>query len=403
MGIKRWAGGTADFLTFNKWDFDKRGKGEQPSGNNAVAETTGTTQQTTQTGSKKSNYGSPFFLSYPLNRSPIAKEDSFLIQAVKYRPPEKGKGIGGKFGDGETGKGIDGIKKDYDKFSEGGGPLKYNTQMGKSMSSRYDQYSKGNAGFKQYTKFYIELPIPQQISDTTSVTWGESTMNLFTIMGMDIANSMMSQSGQDNWDDLMTMVTQGVEVEGIETGGTLSNTLRSTLAGLAVNQFGANVTANNVLSRGSGNILNSNKELLFDGVNLREFRFDVTFTAREQKEGERIKKIIRSLKQAMSPKADGLGSSEYSNSGGTSAGVFVAAPDLFLLRYLSGGRQHPFLNVFKPCALSALSVNYTGNGNYATYEDGTPIHIKMQMTFKETNPIYAEDYDNVPLTDGVGY
>ena len=40
MGIKRWAGGTADFLTFNKWDFDKRGKGEQPSGNNAVAETT---------------------------------------------------------------------------------------------------------------------------------------------------------------------------------------------------------------------------------------------------------------------------------------------------------------------------------------------------------------------------
>ena len=80
-----------------------------------------------------------------------------------------------------------------------------------------------------------------------------------------------------------------------------------------------------------------------------------------------------------------------------------SAANLFLLRYLSGGRQHPFLNVFKPCALSALSVNYTGNGNYATYEDGTPIHIKMQMTFKETNPIYAEDYDNIPLTDGVGY
>ena len=401
MGIKRWTGGTADFLTFNRWDFDKRGKGETPSGNNNVKEVTGSTEQTTQTGSKKDNYGAPFFLSYPLNRSPISKEDSFLIQAVKYRPPEKGKGIGGGL---DQDRGIDGLKKDYDKFSEGGSKgIKYNTQMGRSMSSRYDQYSKGNAGFKQFTKFYIELPIPQQISDTTSVTWGESTMNLFTIMGMDIANSIMGQSGKDNWDDLMSMVTQGVQIDGIETGGTLSNTLRSTLAGLAVNQFGANVTANNVLSRGSGNILNSNKELLFDGVNLREFRFDVTFTAREEKEGERIKKIIRSLKQAMSPKADGLGSSEYSKSGGTSAGVFVAAPDLFLLRYLSGGKQHPFLNVFKPCALSALSVNYTGNGNYATYENGTPIHIKMQMTFKETNPIYAEDYDNVPLTDGVGY
>tara|TARA_B100000902_G_scaffold208295_1_gene198324 strand:- start:767 stop:1963 length:1197 start_codon:yes stop_codon:yes gene_type:complete len=398
MGIKRWAGGTADFLTFNKWDFDKR---NAPTGGDVTAKVTGSTEQTTQSGavkSGKSAYGSPDFLSYPLNRSPNAKEDSLLIQAVKYLPPDKGDGIGSPGFEG----GNDGLKKEYGKFADGtGGPVKYKTQMGRGMSSRYDQYSKGNAGFKEKTKFYIELPIPQQISDTTSVTWGESTMNLFTIMGMDIANSMMQKSGGDNWDDLMTMVTQGVQIEGIEQGGTLSNTLRSTLAGLAVNQFGANVTANNVLSRGSGNILNSNKELLFDGVNLREFRFDVTFTAREDAEGERIKKIIRSLKQAMSPKADGLGSSEYSSSGGSSAGVFISSPDLFLLRYLSGGKPHPFLNVFKPCALAALSVNYTGNGNYATYSNGTPVHIKMQMTFKETNPVYAEDYtDAVP---GVGY
>ena len=106
------------------------------------AKVTGSPTQTTQTGAKKSDgYGSPFFLSYPLNRSPIAKEDSFLIQAVKYRPPEKGKGIGGQFGTGEKGSSIDGIKKDYEKFGKEGTPLKYNTQMGKSMSSRYDQYS----------------------------------------------------------------------------------------------------------------------------------------------------------------------------------------------------------------------------------------------------------------------
>lgn len=366
-----------------------------------VPETTGSTEQTTQTGAKKpSRYGNPFFLSYPLNRSVNSKEDSLLIQAVKYEPPKAGEGIGGKYEGG-----LEGMQKDMDKFEAGGSRLKYNTTLGRGMNSRYNQYKDGGAkaqGFKEKTKFYIELPIPQQISDTTSVTWGESTMNLFTIMGMDIANSLMQGGAKDNWDNLMTMATQGVEINGLENYGTLSNTLRSTLAGLAVNQFGANVTPNSVLSRGSGQILNSNKELLFDSVNLREFRFDVTFTAREPDEGRRILKIIRSLKEAMAAKADGLGSNNvYSSSGGANAGAFVAAPDLFLLRYLSGGESHPFLNVFKPCALAALSVNYTGNGNYATYDDGTPVHIKMQMTFKETNPIYAEDYnDDVP---GVGY
>ena len=40
-----------------------------------------------------------------------------------------------------------------------------------------------------------------------------------------------------------------------------------------------------------------------------------------------------------------------------------------------------------------MAVNYTASGTYATYEDGTPVHIQVQCTFKEINPIYAEDYE----------
>jgi|9_EtaG_2_1085328.scaffolds.fasta_scaffold00049_4 hypothetical protein len=366
----------------------------------AVPETTGSTQQTTQVGAKRdSNYGNPKLLSYPLKRSTSSTEDSLLIQAVRYKPPAPGDGIGGELlnsDNSKIGAGMDGIADKKEDISSGK-KLKFKTQMGRSMSSRYDRYTSGSAGFKKDTKFYIEIPIPQQISDTTSVTWGESTMNLFTLMGMDVGNRMMQQPLGDTYDDVTQMLTQGIDIQGLENAGNLSQTLRSTLAGLAVNQFGANVTPNNVISRGLGQILNSNKELLFDGVNLREFRFDVTFTPREPKEAARVKEIIRSLKQAMAAKAG----TEYSQSSGATGGIFISAPDLFLLKYLSGGKEHKFLNVFKPCALTSLSVNYTGNGNYATYDDGTPVHIKMQMTFKETNPIYAEDYvDNI---EGVGY
>ena len=37
-----------------------------------------------------------------------------------------------------------------------------------------------------------------------------------------------------------------------------------------------------------------------------------------------------------------------------------------------------------------MSVNYTNAGTYASYEDGTPVNIRMSLTFKELNPIYQK-------------
>ena len=48
-----------------------------------------------------------------------------------------------------------------------------------------------------------------------------------------------------------------------------------------------------------------------------------------------------------------------------------------------------------------VAVNYTASGTYATYRDGTPVHMKLDLQFTELNPIYAEDHEKV--TEGVGY
>ena len=52
-----------------------------------------------------------------------------------------------------------------------------------------------------------------------------------------------------------------------------------------------------------------------------------------------------------------------------------------------------------------MGVNYTGSGTYATYPDGTPVHLTLQLKFQELNPIYAEDYgEGGSFTlKGVGY
>ena len=103
---------------------------------------------------------------------------------------------------------------------------------------------------------------------------------------------------------------------------------------------------------------------------------------------------------AMSPKAGTL-------NGGSASGIFLKSPDVFSLRYLHNGQVHPFLNSFKMCALTGMNVNYTNTGTYASYSDGSPVSIRMNLTFKELNPIYSEDYDPFTFDSassmGVGY
>ena len=47
--------------------------------------------------------------------------------------------------------------------------------------------------------------------------------------------------------------------------------------------------------------------------------------------------------------------------------------------------------------MTQMSVNYTASGTYATYPDGTPVHIQVTCAFKELNPIYADDYEAVAV------
>ena len=101
-----------------------------------------------------------------------------------------------------------------------------------------------------------------------------------------------------------------------------------------------------------------------------------------------VKSIIRTLKKNMSAKKV-----QESN-------LFLQTPNIFELEYKKGNKLHPFLHRFKQCALSDMSVNYTGENVYATYSDGTPVSIILNLTFKELVPIYEDDYDDDAFKSG---
>lgn len=242
----------------------------------------------------------------------------------------------------------------------------------------------------------IFLPIPNQIQDQNGVNWGADSINGLAAMGLDAANTIM----QSNLGDLLPSFLGGIDGmknKLVSTGNGGRNAFNAQIGAAIVNQFGGNTTASGLLARTSGQILNPNMELLFNGVTLRSFNFTFDLAPRDEPESLIIKKIIRVFKKYMAAKTTSA------NSGN---GLFIASPDVFQLTYKKGNTDHPFLHTFKPMALLNASVNYTGSGVYATYRDGTPVHMQLTLSFQELNPIYNEDYGDIESDEeglGVGF
>ena len=357
---------------------------------------------TEQSKTKKSKPASDTVLRYPYNAAEQSR-DSLVIKCIEYIPPMKSAASGITFGGQEVAdfknKKTGEIKKDYVTSSKVDG-LKWN--FGQSAGQR--STSKKN----EKVKYYVKLPIPQNVNDSHGVTWGESTMNLFELVGLQAAQNFMEDPGKAV--EQYTNALNQLDAESLGLDDSVMKGFRAAVSGTALNTIGSNVTASSALARSTGQILNSNRELLFEGVRLRSFPFNVQFSPRNDDEAFEVMKIIRKLKQSMSPKKGDTAGKEGGsgqdkagalNTNKGSGGMFIKTPDIFTLEYKMGGDKHPFLNSFKTCALTQLNVNYTGAGTWASYSDGTPIKIVLDMTFKEIDPIYAEDYDEI--TKGVGY
>ena len=232
----------------------------------------------------------------------------------------------------------------------------------------------------------IILPIPQNIQDSNGAQWGENKLNDFAAAALGIVGSVVET---DNLKDIPGNVTKKMtELQSGGGGSDVANYAKMVAATTAVNALGANVTIGGLLARSSGQVINQNLEMVFGGVTIRSFNFGWDLVPRSQDEAYIIKSIIKSLKIHTAAKLDNDGMG------------FLNAPDIFRIGYFKGGKAHPFLNRFKTSALTNMTVNYTGSGTYATYEDGTPVHMKLDLSFKELNPIYREDHEKV---DSVGY
>ena len=251
----------------------------------------------------------------------------------------------------------------------------------------------------------IILQMPSQIQDGNSASYGESKLNTLVGAAAGAVKETMTEAGKaiGSADSLGAAITGGLDaakgsLSGLDnTAGLLEGgktLLTNQLTASALGALGGNVSAADLLARSTGQVFNPNMELLFNGPTLRSFRFSFKFTPRNAKEAEQVRLIIRTFKSNMAPKVD-----QSTQISGNS--LFIKTPNVFELRYRRGIQDHPFLHRFKQCFLTDVSVNYTGEGVYATYDDSTPISMQLDLSFKEIEPVYNTDYEDSDV--GVGF
>lgn len=225
----------------------------------------------------------------------------------------------------------------------------------------------------------IALPMQPGISDSNSVDWGSDSLNPLQLGAARIAARGMENLSQLKIGEAISQMAEQAKNLTFDALGSINESdIISYFAGQAV---GANI-----FTRSTGKVINPNLELLFRGPQMRTFNYNYTFTPRDPDEAKVIKTIIKHFKKTMAVQRDVL---------------FLKTPNVYKLQYVyAGGGQHPFLNKIKTCALTNFNVEYTPDGSYMTYKDGSMTSYRVSMQFSELTPIYNEDYDD---SDDMGY
>ena len=253
----------------------------------------------------------------------------------------------------------------------------------------------------------VQLPMPNNITDSNNVRWGEDTMNAIEAAALAVTSDGFGDDG------LAALIGGGLSAAGggdaLEGAaqGVAFNNMRKAIGQLEKGDFNKSIlgpelqarilaamniesSAESILARRDGVIPNSNLELLFSAPTLRQFSFMYKLSPRSASEAKIVNGILRFFKQGMAAKK------RNKNAGGIEGGgqsYFLGTPNVFRLQYrTSGGKAIEGLNRIKTCALTGTSVNYTPEGAFASYDGGQPVSVILTLGFQELEPIYDTDY-----------
>jgi hypothetical protein len=320
-----------------------------------VEQTTGTSAYT--------QLGSPSFkpdraVRYPRNIAANVT-DYVLFQFYDYVPPYKNKD-----------------KSDLD--NNGTSLSAYNWSVADA-----DQY-------KETTAKSIILYMPEDLSTGYKAGWTGKNISSVGASALATAGSTGFGGDSNAVDQIVNGFGEAWDRLGPITGAKV-------VQGVVSKVSGESLELNDVFGATRGVILNPNSELLFNGLDMRNFSLSYKLVPRNEKEAADIKEICKIFKTAMLPKSspapgtfpvfEGLSINQ-----GTGIKVgFISVPNLCRVSFMRGAKLNSDVTQYKMCAITQVDINYTPDGAYATHTDGSMVAIGLTLSFQETKLVYAEE------------
>lgn len=210
----------------------------------------------------------------------------------------------------------------------------------------------------------ICLYVPNSLTTSYTSLWSEEDLTAGGVI--DAAANIGNNAIQNN---------VGSQKESTAPAGVVDAVLNAGKSGigLAATMAGRKILDNNAyLSKASRMVGgNSKSEQLFKGVDFRSFSYDYDFAPRSEAEAATVLQIIRMFRHHMLP--------EFADK---TSFIFIY-PSEFDIKYYTGDTENPHLEKQMTAVLTNCVINYTPNGQFNTFENGMPTHIRMQLQFKE--------------------
>ena len=309
-----------------------------------------------------------------INASPIKIGPSTTLTAATLRWPQV---------DNLTvGSGTDYVIFEFGKYKP---PFANESTDAADAKTALDLYNASATAFKADEGSAVILPMPQDLSTEFRNDWaGKSFTSLGRAAVAAIGAGNLNQAGAIGNNDIFSAFKDAITQAGLNK----------------IPGVGGNLSMNDISGSTRGVILNPNAEVLYEAPNLREIGMVFKMVPQSQTEADNILKICQLFRKSASPSygtEDAIADFSFDKEKGFTAGNdqkgtnYIHVPKLCKFTFMTGAGPNKKIAQYKPCAMTRIDVNYTPDGTYATYSDGTPVAITLSLSFMETKLIFANE------------
>jgi hypothetical protein len=246
------------------------------------------------------------------------------------------------------------------------------------------QFNNPNEAAGEYTRFFSVQETGQKLSKVDSLRFAEGGLVGGIRRGNTGAASLPRQTRrikesialfmptglnfmtQNAYEDISLAAQAGKLLSGAGfVGAAVAGAASGTLAGVMRNP------------------INPGVEVIFTTTMLRSFIFRFLMAPRNEQESINMQSIIRTMRFHGAPEIN-------TGAGGLYIGTSWIPPAEFDITFFHRGKENQAIPRINTCVLERIDVDYHPFGKYATFSNGHPVAVTMDLAFKEVEVIHKQ-------------